>query len=195
MKQALKYGFYLGVALILINVLYYFIQPVSLYAFFGKAMLFELLVYAVFMFFAISKNSSVIEDGGTFFKIAFLTLTIGLILSFAFRYTLSHILSEELNPIFLEAKQADEKYPSDFFGNDPLNTLERVELMEDSIEEDMTISNFMIMNGLGLLFLGIPFTILVTFLSRKFLNIRKKRFNQITNQNQNINQGQNKNAT
>lgn len=173
MKQGIKHGFFLGGALILINVFYYFFHPIAMYSTFRISMLFEILIYAIFMFLAISKSSSTIEDGGTFFKIAFLTLAIGLIISFLFDYTFSHILSDELNPIFLEAKKADLNNPNDFFGNDPLVTLEKVELMEDSIEEDMTVKHFLATSGVGLLFLGIPFTILITFLSRRILNFRK----------------------
>ena len=184
MKLAIKYGCYIGIVITLITLFYYFVSPISMYSKFGKTTILELFIYSFFMFLAISKNSNSIDDGGTFFKIAFLTLAVGLIISFVFKYSFSHLLSEELNPIFLEAKKLDERNAGDFFGQDPLYTLETVELMENTIEEDMTVLKFLAQSGIGLLFLGIPFTILVTFLSRKILNFKKKR---LKNQNQNQN--------
>ena len=175
MKQGIKYGFFLGGVLILSNIFYYFVHPIYMYSIFGKTMLLEILIYSIFMFLAISKSSDTIEDGGTFFKIAFLTLAIGLIISFLYRYTFSHALSEDLNSIYLEAKKADETNASDFFGNDPLATLETVELMEHTIEEDMTFLRFFRITGLCLLFFGIPFSILVTYLSKRILKFRKRK--------------------
>jgi len=87
MKQGIIYGLYLGGVLVFFNLLFYFLHPLSMFSIMGKAMLFEIFIYAVFMFLVISKASNTIEDGGTFFKIAFLTLAIGVIISFIFRYS------------------------------------------------------------------------------------------------------------
>lgn len=173
MKQGLKFGFYLGGVLILSTLFYYFFYPTSMFATFGKAMIMEILLYALFMFFAISKSSETTVDSGTFFKIAFLTLAIGFITTSIFRMGFSNYFSDALNPIYLEAMQADINGSGNFFGRDPLETFEQVALLDKTIEEEITLENYFLSGLVTVLLLGIPFTILVSYVSRRILNFRK----------------------
>jgi len=175
MKHAVKYGFYLGGILICLEILYYFIHPKSMYTIIGRSILLELTLMVVFMFLAIKKNRYTYEDSGTFFKVAFVTLAIGYIISNSFESVLSYTQAEELNPAYLEAQKADHQKANDFFGQDPLKTLEEVELMEVSLEEDISIFHFLMNNVFGMLFLGIPFSILVNYVSRKILKIKNPK--------------------
>lgn len=172
MKHAVKYGFYLSGVLILLEIIYYFVHPISMFTFVGKSFVLEVILMVTFMFLAIKKNRYIYEDSGTFFKVAFVTLAIGFLTTQLFENVFSYALAEELNPIYQEAIKSDQQRASDFFGRDPLETLESVELVDDTLEEDITLFNFLMSNVVGLLFIGIPFSILVNFVSRKILKIR-----------------------
>ena len=174
MKHSLRYGFYLSGALILSYVLYYFIDQNSMFRMFSKATIWELLLQVGFMFFAILKSKDALTDSGVSFKIALITLVVGLLFSGLFRTAFSNFFAEQLNPIYLEAKKADVYSEGNLFGQDPLEALEHVELMENTIQNDFKFSEYLIGGIFGILLFCIPFALVVSFLSRQILKLKKR---------------------
>jgi len=172
MKHSLRYGVYLGVALTVSYILYYFLHPIYMFSFWSKATIWELLLIIGFTFFAIAKNKNAVFDSGASFKIALVTVSVGILLASIFRETFNHTLAEELSPINLEAKKADEYFGGELFNEDPLETLEDAELMEGTIE-DFDLFNYL--SGALAMFLifCIPFAVVIGFLSRQILKFRK----------------------
>jgi len=173
MKHNLKYGFFLGGALILTYLFYYFIHPISMFSFFSKATLWEILLCGGFMFFAISKNKNSIFDSGASFKIALLTVTIGLLISSVFRNTFNIMFADELNPAYLEASKTDTYTIGPIVDSDPLETLEKAELKEDKIDHKFNFVDFA-SNFLAIfLMFCIPYSVILGFLSSQILKLRK----------------------
>lgn len=173
MKQSVRYGFYLGVALILSYIFYYFVHPISMFGFYSKATIWELLLVIGFIFFAISKNINSELDSGTSFKVALITLLVGTLFSYFFKSAFTLMLADELNPIYLEASKADIYSSGDFFNADPLETLEEAELFEKTLDENFKFGEDIIGGIIGLLMWGIPFAAIISFFSRQVLKFRK----------------------
>ena len=173
MKHSVPYGFYLGVALMISYIFYYFIDPISMFKYFSKATIWEGLLLVGFIFIAIFNNRNLVLDSGTAFKIALVTLVIGLSVSSIFRHVFSNMLAEELNPIYLEASKADIYASGDLFNSDPLQTLEKAELEDDKIDEGFNLFDYLSGAFVGLIGFCMPFAAIVSFLSRQVLKFRK----------------------
>jgi len=175
MKNNLKYGFFLGGALILTFLFYYFAHPISMFSIFSKATLWEILLCGGFMFFAISQNKNSVYDSGASFKIALITVTIGLFISSIFKSTFTIMLGEKLNPIYLEASKVDTYTIGPLIDSDPLETLEKAELREDKIDEEFSFTDYL--SNIFALFIMfcIPFSVIMGFLSRQLLKFRKTK--------------------
>ena len=83
-------------------VFYYFVHPSSMFLFYSKATVWELILCAGFMFFAIFQNRDSEMGSGASFKITLISLSVGLLLSNLFNVIFSNVLAEELNPTYLE---------------------------------------------------------------------------------------------
>jgi len=174
MKHSLRYGVYLGVALTVSYILYYFLHPIYMFSFWSKATIWELLLIIGFTFFAIAKNKNAVFDSGASFKMALITICIGILLTSIFREVFSHTLAEELSPINLEASKADEYFGGELFNEDPLETLEDAELSEGIIE-DFDLFDYLAGALATLLVFCIPFSVIISFLSRQILRFRKTK--------------------
>lgn len=174
MKHSLRYGVYLGVALTFSYLLYYFLYPIYMFSFWSKATIWEMLLIVGFTFFAIAKNKSAVFDSGASFKIALITISIGILLASIFREVLTHALAEELSPINLEAEKADEYFGGELFNEDSLETLEEAELVEGTIE-DFDLFDYLAGVLATLLVFCIPLAVIVSFLSRQILKFRKTK--------------------
>ena len=143
-----------------------------MFSFWSKATIWEMLLIVGFTFFAIAKNKNAVFDSGVSFKMALVTISIGILLASIFREGFTHTLAEELSPINLEANKADEYFGGELFNEDPLETLEEAELAEGTIE-DFDLPDYLTGVLATLLVFCIPFAVIVSFLSRQILRFRK----------------------
>lgn len=172
MKIAFKYGSILGLLFILHTLFFYFFNQRLLFPYdFGWTALWYIILYAIFMLLAIQKNRENYTDSGTYFKIAWVTMVTAMLMTRAFDSVFLNQLSIELDPIYLDASKENKQASMEFFGNEPLEIYEKVELLDESIEEHYTLKHFLIEAIWGI-------TLIAGFFSAIVVNLRKVIFRQ-----------------
>lgn len=169
MKEAIKYGLYLAIVFIIHSIVFFFFNQPLLYEYFSYLTLWYIFLYICFMFLALFKNRTKSADSGTYFKIALLTFFIAHVVSHGFDYILANAYADELNPIYLEEQKNGKRKMDAFIGEDPLVSLEEVELLDDTIEKERDIGSFFMNCLTFFLLIGIPLSFFVTFIGQHLL--------------------------
>jgi len=176
MKKYIKYGSFLAIIFILHSIIFYFWKQGLLYEKFTGLYLWYLSLYILFMLLAIFSTSQTIQDSGTYFKIALVTFCIANFTSHAFDFTLSNICVTELDPIFLEESKKRVERWGQLTGENSLKTFEKVALMEETIEKELTFTDFLSSCLFYFLLIGIPLSILTTFIGKQLIRLQQKGF-------------------
>ena len=167
MKTSIQYGLCLGLVFILHTIAFYFVNPNLMFELLGKVAAWYLFLYIVFMLMAIYQTRHQHLDGGGYFRIIFVLYIIAYTSSAGFDFLFFNHFSTELNPYYIEEQKTWIK--RGFFESDPLTIFEEVELMDDTIEKDITFPNLIENWFFIILVFGIPLSALTTLLGKWML--------------------------
>ena len=176
MKLYIKYGGLLAIIFILHSIIFFFWKQSMLFEKFSQLYLWYLFLYIIFMLLAIFDSRKTIQDSGTYFKIALVTYCLANFSSNAFDSVLFNTYATELNPIYLEEEQKGLERWGQLTGQDALKNFEEVALMDKTIEENFALTDFLKSCFAFFTLIGIPLSILTTFIAKQLIRIQQKGF-------------------
>jgi len=166
MNNTLKYGVLLGGVLLIHYVLFYLYSAPLFFVNYNWTFPWFAILYLIFMVIAIYKSRRYKKDSGTYFKIGLIVFTTGMIISQSAKYGFVYMNKEILQEDYIAAAKMDTRNFMTFIGENPLNILEEVELLDDKIEEEFNFTHYLTDVFFSFLLVGIPYSILVASFSK-----------------------------